>query len=344
MDVSNILSALDRIQSLEKPIVVFGDYCLDKYLFIDPLRDEPSLETGITAYQVFDVKCYPGAAGTVCSNLCALGASVCCVGFCGDDGDGLDLLNALNRIGADTSLMVKTGDLRTCTYIKPMRGQSGGSYIELNRLDIRNFCTMSRELEEKLISNLRKAVKSASAVIILDQFMQRNMGTLTDYVRENINAIAQEANGKGVLFYADSRAFANEYRNMIVKCNNMEFMALKSPGTGDPEDENSIRNQAVQLIKSTGNSYFITRGSLGMMVTEGDDVKSVQGFRVDGPIDIVGAGDASSAGIVLGLVLGLNREEAARLACAVSSITIQQIGCTGTATLGQVRDRLTGRG
>ena len=80
-----------------------------------------------------------------------------------------------------------------------------------------------------------------------------------------------------------------------------------------------------------------------MMTTDGDEVKSVDGFRVDGPIDIVGAGDASSAGIVLGLVLGLSREQAAKLACAVSSITIQQLGCTGTATVGQVRDRLMGR-
>lgn len=343
MDSSNIISKLDEIKDLSKPIVVFGDYCLDKYLFIDPERDEPSVETGLTAYQVCSVKCYPGAAGTVCNNLRSLGAPVVCVGFCGDDGEGYELLRALEKIGADSSLMVKAENMRTCTYIKPMRGQGDGTNAELNRLDIRNFRAPSRELEDRLLSNLREAAKAASAVIVLDQFVQRNMGTVTDYVRTELNSIAKRAGEQGAIFYVDSRAYADEYRNMIVKCNNLEFMALGSMEAGDAEDEYEIRKRAAHLRNKTGNSYYITRGSKGMMVTDGDDVKSVGGFHVNGPIDIVGAGDASSAGIVLGLALGLSREESARLGCAVASITIQQIGCTGTARVSQVKERLMGR-
>ena len=70
---------------------------------------------------------------------------------------------------------------------------------------------------------------------------------------------------------------------------------------------------------------------------------AVPAFTVTGPVDICGAGDASSAGIVLGLSLGLSAEEAALLGCCVSSITIEQIGVTGTATVQQVRNRLAGR-
>ena len=33
-------------------ITVLGDYCLDKYLYIDAKKDEKSLETGLIAYQV----------------------------------------------------------------------------------------------------------------------------------------------------------------------------------------------------------------------------------------------------------------------------------------------------
>ena len=66
----------------------------------------------------------------------------------------------------------------------------------------------------------------------------------------------------------------------------------------------------------------------------------IPAFRVTGPIDIVGAGDATNAGLVTGLVLGLTRAEAARLACCISSITIQQLNTTGTATPAQVAERL----
>ena len=79
-----------------------------------------------------------------------------------------------------------------------------------------------------------------------------------------------------------------------------------------------------------------------MLVLAGGQGIPVPAFRVEGPIDICGAGDASTAGIVLGLSLGLLPHEAALLGCAVSSITIQQIGVTGTATVSQVQKRLKG--
>ena len=80
-----------------------------------------------------------------------------------------------------------------------------------------------------------------------------------------------------------------------------------------------------------------------MIVFNADGYTEVPGFKVEGEIDITGAGDATNAGIVTGLSLGLTEAESARLACAVSSITIQQIGKTGTATVAEVADRLTGR-
>ena len=56
-----------------KKILVLGDFFLDRYLEIDAALDEPSLETGLTAYQVVGTRLSPGAAGTVANNLVALG-------------------------------------------------------------------------------------------------------------------------------------------------------------------------------------------------------------------------------------------------------------------------------
>jgi len=60
---------------------------------------------------------------------------------------------------------------------------------------------------------------------------------------------------------------------------------------------------------------------------------------VSGPIDIVGAGDAATSGIVAALLAGATDFEAAALGNLVASITIQQLGTTGTATPQQVRER-----
>lgn len=73
-------------------IAVLGDFFLDKYLEVDPSLEEPSVETGKPAHQVAAIRCYPGAAGTVVSNLSALQTGeLHAIGFTGDDGEAYEL-------------------------------------------------------------------------------------------------------------------------------------------------------------------------------------------------------------------------------------------------------------
>src|SRR6185369_4893496 len=68
-------------------IAVVGDFCLDRYLEIDPTRNEISLETNLPVYNVVNVRSQPGAAGTILNNLVALGiGTIYPVGFSGYDG------------------------------------------------------------------------------------------------------------------------------------------------------------------------------------------------------------------------------------------------------------------
>ena len=72
----NDISLADSEQILARlpglTIGVLGDLFLDRYLDIDPALTEPSIETGLDAYQVVRVRSSPGAAGTVINNLVAL--------------------------------------------------------------------------------------------------------------------------------------------------------------------------------------------------------------------------------------------------------------------------------
>src|SRR5687768_12183333 len=81
-----------------RTIGLLGDLFLDRYLDIDPALDEPSVETGLTAYQVVRVRSSPGALGTVVNNLSALGVGrICPIAVIGDDGEGYELRQALRR-------------------------------------------------------------------------------------------------------------------------------------------------------------------------------------------------------------------------------------------------------
>src|SRR2546425_13360671 len=84
-------------------IGVLGDLFLDRYLDLDAALTEPSIETGLDAYQVVRVRSIPGAAGTVINNLAALGVGeVRPVAVIGDDGEGYELCQALERLGIRT--------------------------------------------------------------------------------------------------------------------------------------------------------------------------------------------------------------------------------------------------
>jgi rfaE bifunctional protein kinase chain/domain len=332
--IDNILKVLDNAS--RKTITVFGDFCLDKYLYTDPTRDENSVETGLAAYQVDRKVLFPGAGGTVANNLRALGANVRCVGLVGKDGEGYDLLKCLEQIGADTNLMVCSDSISTNTYTKPMRKTDAGTYAEMNRLDIRNFRETSKELEDQLLASLEKALDNSQGVVILEQYMQRNYAAITDRICGELAERAVRFPDK--FFLADSRGFAGCYRNVIIKCNQYEL-----PGTAKDEnvaDENSIIDRAKRLLSTNCRAVVVTIGERGAMVFEPGTMTRIPAFPIKGPLDIVGAGDATNAGTILGLTLGLTLPEAVLLGGCVSSITIQQLGVTGTANIEQVKQRL----
>src|SRR5947199_9015651 len=116
---SVLRQVLERIPSLT--IGVLGDLFLDRYLDIDASLTEPSIETGLDAYQVVRVRSTPGAAGTVINNLVALGVKrVCAVSVIGDDGEGYELRQALADLGSvDFHDVVSASGRRTPTYTKP---------------------------------------------------------------------------------------------------------------------------------------------------------------------------------------------------------------------------------
>jgi sugar/nucleoside kinase (ribokinase family) len=73
---------------------------------------------------------------------------------------------------------------------------------------------------------------------------------------------------------------------------------------------------------------------------ENQAVHRIPTVKATGHIDPTGAGDSATAGAVLTLASGGTPAEAALIGNLVASITVQQLGTTGTATPQQVADRL----
>src|SRR2546425_1833395 len=98
----------------ELSIAVLGDFCLDRYLEIDPAKHELSLETGLPVHNVVNVRAQPGGAGTILNNLSALGiGAIYPIGFAGNDGEGFELRCALeSRPGVQLDCFLQTTQRR----------------------------------------------------------------------------------------------------------------------------------------------------------------------------------------------------------------------------------------
>ena len=97
------------------------------------------------------------------------------------------------------------------------------------------------------------------------------------------------------------------------------------------------------LATRVGRPVYCTSGEVGIALCDplrrDGRVVWVSGYSVTGPIDVVGAGDSTSAALATALAAGASGEQAAAFGNLIASITIQQLGTTGSASPAQVRQR-----
>jgi rfaE bifunctional protein kinase chain/domain len=319
-------------------IAVVGDIFLDKYLVIDRRLSEISLETGKEAYQVVAIRHSPGGAGTVCNNLAALGlGALHPVSLVGEDGQGFDLRSDLTALGACLDYLPAWPGFYTPTYVKPMELHPDGSETEINRMDIKNRRPLDPAAEATVLDNLREVASQVNGIIVGDQVQERNHGLVTDRMREVLAELAAER--PELVILVDSRVRVGEFRGVMLKPNQHEAVAAVTGEHSNRVDRAQALSAAQELTRRTGRPVFMTCGTDGIAVCTGADPALTPGVRLEGPLDIVGAGDSASAGLALGLCAGATPVEAAVLANLVASITVQQLGTTGTASPAQVRER-----
>lgn len=320
-------------------IAVAGDFCLDRYLEIDPARAETSIETGLPVRNVVRVRAQPGAAGTVLNNLAALGVGeIHAVGFCGEDGEGYELRGALERIaGVCMDGFLVTPQRRTFTYCKPLIVVPGAPPIEMERLDTKNWTPTPEAVQAMLAAHVRRLGAAVDAVILMDQVDAPETGVVTRHVREAA-AAAQRAH-PGLLVLADTRRSLDDYPPMTFKMNGAELGALC--GQEEPPDVVKTMRLATALARRNGHPVFVTLSEHGIVGAGADGyTHHVPGLPLRGPIDIVGAGDAVTANLAAALAAGADRSEAMTVAMAAASVVIHKLGTTGTASPHEIETAL----
>ncbi|HEY0455110.1 MAG TPA: PfkB family carbohydrate kinase [Verrucomicrobiae bacterium] len=316
-------------------VALVGDVCLDRYLEIDPAREEISIETGLPVHNVVRVRSQPGAAGTILNNLAALGVGeIYPVGFAGEDGEGYELRRALSeRAGVRLDHFLETSQRRTFTYCKPLVMYPGRAPQELNRLDSKNWSPTPLPVQESIVESIRHLATHVHAIILMDQVDVEETGVVTREVLELIGSLAKAK--PELLILADSRRGLQNYPSVCFKMNEAELARLA--GT-KPKDIDAIQATARALAQKQGRQVFVTMAERGICgASPNGRADHVPALPVQGEIDIVGAGDAVTANLTAALAGGANLKEALVLANSAASIVIHQLGTTGTASVQQLR-------
>ena len=320
-------------------LAVVGDFCLDRYLEIDPAKQETSIETGLPVHNVVQVRSQPGAAGTILNNLVALGlGQIYPVGFCGADGEGFELRRSLlARRGVNLEHFLETDQRRTFTYCKPLLVQPGQAPQELSRLDSKNWTPTPAAVQEQLVERLHAVCRFVDAVIVMDQVDVPETGTVTRAMLRALKNIV-EAETR-LLVLADSRRGLKGYPPVTFKMNAAELSALVGASVKLTVDD--IEAAAATLARTHGRTVFVTLAECGILAaTSTGEVSRVPALPVRGEIDVVGAGDAVTANLTAALAAGATAREAIMIANIAASIVLHQLGTTGTASVAQIAELL----
>jgi rfaE bifunctional protein kinase chain/domain len=314
-------------------IAVVGDFCLDRYLEIDPARAETSIETKLTVHNVTRVRYQPGGAGTIVNNLSALGVrEIFPIGFCGNDAEGFELLSSLEKVrGVQLDHFLQSSERRTFTYCKPLLMREDGLPEELNRLDFKNWSPTPDSVAGALAHSIRKLGGSVDAIIVLDQVDEPETGVINRIVLEAIGEVL--ARNPNLTALGDSRRGFENWPPVVLKMNAAEFE--NSTGLGIAE---LGQGEVADGVVPRRGRMFVTMAGDGIVGFDSDGVRHHDPVvPVHGEIDIVGAGDAVTANLTCALASGADVEESLSLANRAASVVIHQLGTTGTASIEDLR-------
>jgi rfaE bifunctional protein kinase chain/domain len=332
----------NRLQELlteisNKKIGFIGDMCIDIYWYADMTKSELSRETPHFPLPIVEERYQLGAGGNVVANLVALNPkSISAIGVIGDDWRGMLVKKCLDSIHVDTDKMIEIKNHTTNAYCKPMRKGISNVIYEDPRLDFTGN-KIAVEYEEKIVESFNNMASRVDIICVSDQFMN---GCISKKVRDAIAEV-----GKKIQVIVDSRDRIAEYRNVIIKPNEVE--SIKDACKLCNCDEKIFLDKGLLGFAEAGRilneklncNVSMTLGNQGNMQIYNQRAIHVLPRDIKGPIDFCGAGDTFLSAYTCALAAGAAREEAGQIAGMASEVTICKTNQTGTATKEEITNR-----
>jgi sugar/nucleoside kinase (ribokinase family) len=293
-------------------LVVIGDCNPDVLVMGDDLMPAFGQQEKLVASMSLVV----GGSGSITAVAAArLGLRVALVAAIGDDAAGAFMLAELARAGADTGSMVVRANMPT------------GMTVALSRGDDRAILTATGAMGELTAADVPAELLSrarhvhVSSYFLLENSLGPGLAALMAAARAAGASTSLDTNwdpaGRwGREFFPD----VLEQTDLLLP-NEAEAQRI-SGATALPE--------VVAALTKSGGAVALKLGASGALYADG-----AQRYRAAPPpivpVDTTGAGDCFGAGLMAGLLYGLEAPDALALGCAAGAASTQAIGGTGAS-------------
>lgn len=320
VDKKKLIAYIKRLN--EPKILVVGDLAIDEMIYGDAERI--SREAPVLILQHSRTNLILGAASNAAHNAATLNnGKVEVIGVCGEDYQSGQLEEAFRKANISYKYLVKDSNRKTTTKTRISGSISTSITQQIVRIDRQTKDELSKETEDKVIENLKKAIPEVDAVILSNY----HIGTLT---RKVIEKTIEIANKHKKIVVVDAQRNLEIYKNITSMTPNLPD-TQKSVGF-ELNNEEDLKKAGDKLLKETkARSILITCGADGMFVTEPNKkYTKIPVFNKSEVFDVTGAGDTVTAVYTLALATGADSVYAALIGNIAASIVVKQFGCATT--------------
>ena len=296
----------------DKRIVIVGDAVADQ--FVSGTITRVSREAPVFIMRHDKTETRAGGAANAAVNVASLGGTPFLIGLIGTDADG-DLVAAeLEKRGVNTSLIVRSSEIRTTTKMRVLAGQQYAPRHQVIRIDHENTAEIGLETRKQLADNLSAAAETADAIVVSDY----NYGVATP---EIFNQARQAAAQNNIPLLIDSRFRLGSFVGATSATPNQEEVEQMIGGPMTDERCEKIRTDlGLQAL-------LVTYGNKGMRLYEsGAAPHIIEAVGSSAAVDVTGAGDTVIAAYALGLASGLSFIDSARIANHAGGIVVMKKG------------------
>lgn len=300
-------------------VLVVADLVVDEFV----ITGEPrvSREAPVLILKYRDRRFLPGGGANAAANVAALGGRPVILGEVGDDHAGKLLVEALERLGADTgSVLVRKG-WRTPRKTRFLAGDKNVALQQVVRIDRVEPRRPDARLTKLAGTRAERLARDCDAVLASDYGL--------GFVTPELVARARSAAG-GAPVAADSRYRLLEHAGIDVATpSEVEIEAATQRDLSAPEALERAGREALEALGA--KALVLTRGSQGMLLFEPTRPTVAIPAHGGGSVaDVTGAGDTVIATLTLALAAGASYLDAAHLANVAAGVKVTKMG---TATV-----------